>query len=67
MVLIKVDPPHTAGIITAMRAYAAAKADRDKLILEGLQAGIPAWRIADEMTIDRKTIFRVRDQSKGEQ
>jgi DNA-binding NarL/FixJ family response regulator len=66
MTLIKTDQPHTAGIVTAMRQYAAVKQDRDKLILEGLAAGMAVWRIAEEMSIDRKTVFKVRDQNREE-
>lgn len=67
MSLTKTTTPETAGLIVDMRAYAAVKAMRDDLILQGLAAGMPVWRIADEMDIDRKTIFTVRDKNKGEQ
>lgn len=67
MPLPRLDPPHTAGIVVDMRSYAEWKNKRDAIILEGLAAGMPVWRIADEMNIDRKTIFAVRDKNKGEQ
>ena len=66
MTLIKYDHPKILGIVTAMRHYAQVKADRNRLILEALDAKIPVWRISDEMDIDRKTIFKVRDENRGE-
>jgi hypothetical protein len=62
MSLIKQDPPHTAGIIVEMRTYAKWKGERNRLIIEGLEAEIPVWRIASEMNIDRKTIFKIRKE-----
>lgn len=67
MTLIRQDAPTTVGIVVEMRAYAAAKESRDRLILEGLAAGMRVWRIADEMKIDRKTVMVVRDKDRETQ
>jgi DNA-binding NarL/FixJ family response regulator len=64
MALPKTDRPETAGIVVEMRQYAEFRAKRDVIILEALTAGIQVWRIAAEMGIDRKTIMKVRNETR---
>lgn len=65
MALARVDTVETVGIVVEMRAYAQAKRIRNDLIVRALNADIPIWRIAEEMTIDPKTVTAVRDKNRN--
>lgn len=46
--------------VKAMREYAEWKGKRDEIIRQGLAAGMPVWRIANEMKIDRKIVSKIK-------
>lgn len=54
------DSPEIRVVLTEMRQYASYKSRRDRIILDGLLVRMQPWRIAMEMGIDRKTVFKVK-------
>jgi hypothetical protein len=52
-------------VVREMRAYATMKANRDYLIRKGLKYGIPVWKIAEEMRIDRKIVSKIKKEDEG--
>jgi hypothetical protein len=55
----------TSELIAVMRQYAHWKNQRNTIIKQALSHGMPVRRIADEMTVSRDLIERIRKNGNG--